>query len=64
MTVDIEAARAKNLVQTHEGREYVFCGKGCFLEFADDLGASWRWASRRRCSELAPRMSHVGTALN
>jgi YHS domain-containing protein len=20
----------------HEGVEYVFCGKGCFLEFRDD----------------------------
>jgi YHS domain-containing protein len=36
MRVDIEAARAKGLIHTHEGREYVFCGKGCFLDFKDD----------------------------
>jgi Cu+-exporting ATPase len=36
MTVDVEQARTKGLVSTHEGREYVFCGKGCFLEFGDD----------------------------
>ena len=33
MTVQPEAARAKGLVATHEGREFVFCGKGCMLEF-------------------------------
>jgi YHS domain-containing protein len=36
MTVDIADARAKGLVTTQEGVEYVFCGKGCFLEFRDD----------------------------
>jgi YHS domain-containing protein len=36
MTVDIAAARAKGLTHTHEGREYVFCGKGCMLDFRDD----------------------------
>jgi YHS domain-containing protein len=36
MTVEIEAARAKGLAREHDGREYVFCGKGCFLEFGDD----------------------------
>jgi YHS domain-containing protein len=36
MTVDVVAARAKGLAREHEGREYVFCGKGCFLEFGDD----------------------------
>ncbi len=36
MTVDPEEARAKGLATTHEDREYVFCGKGCFLEFRDD----------------------------
>ena len=36
MTPDIEDARAKGLSRTYEGREYVFCGKGCFLEFGDD----------------------------
>ena len=36
MTVDIEQARKKGLAATYDGREYVFCGKGCFLEFRDD----------------------------
>jgi YHS domain-containing protein len=36
MHVEPEAARAKGLAVEHEGREYVFCGKGCFLEFGDD----------------------------
>ncbi len=36
MTVDIDAAREKGLVREYDGREYGFCGKGCFLEFADD----------------------------
>ena len=36
MTVEVEAARAKGLATVHDGDEYVFCGKGCFLEFRDD----------------------------
>ena len=36
MMPDPDQARAKGLVLTHEGREYVFCGKGCLLEFRDD----------------------------
>ncbi len=36
MTPDIEASRAKGLSLEYDGREYVFCGKGCFLEFRDD----------------------------
>jgi len=36
MTPDPAGARAKGLALDHEGREYVFCGKGCFLEFRDD----------------------------
>jgi YHS domain-containing protein len=36
MRVDPEAARARGLALTHDGREYVFCGKGCLLEFRDD----------------------------
>ena len=36
MTVNIEEARGKGLAKTYEGRECVFCGKGCFLEFGDD----------------------------
>ena len=38
MHVDVEAARAKGLSLTHDSREYVFCGKGCLLEFRDDPG--------------------------
>jgi YHS domain-containing protein len=36
MTVDPGQARAKGLVASHEGTEYVFCGKGCLLEFSDE----------------------------
>ena len=36
MHVDPEAARARGLTLVHDGREYVFCGKGCMLEFRDD----------------------------
>ena len=36
MRVEPEAARAKGLALVHDGREYVFCGKGCLLEFRDD----------------------------
>jgi YHS domain-containing protein len=36
MTVDIEAAKAKGLALEHDGKPYLFCGKGCFLEFRDD----------------------------
>ncbi len=36
MKVDPDAARAKGLSIDHEGRAYVFCGKGCLLEFSDD----------------------------
>jgi YHS domain-containing protein len=36
MVVDPETARAKGLTLTHDGREYLFCGKGCFLEFRDN----------------------------
>jgi YHS domain-containing protein len=35
MTVDVEAARAKGLTLTHDGREYAFCGKGCLLDFRE-----------------------------
>ena len=38
MRVDVDAARSKGLTHTHEGREYVFCGKGCMLDFRDDPG--------------------------
>jgi Cu+-exporting ATPase len=36
MQVEPETARAKGLTVDHEGRDYLFCGKGCFLEFSDD----------------------------
>ena len=36
MTVDLEQARTKGLVLDEDGREFGFCGKGCFLEFRDD----------------------------
>ena len=36
MRVDPEAARARVLTLEHDGREYVFCGKGCLLDFRDD----------------------------
>ena len=36
MTVDLAEARDKGLTTTYQGREYGFCGKGCFLEFRDD----------------------------
>ena len=36
MTVDINDARKKGLASEYAGREYVFCGKGCFLEFRDE----------------------------
>ncbi len=36
MRVDIDTARARGLTLTHDGHEYVFCGKGCFLDFRDD----------------------------
>jgi YHS domain-containing protein len=36
MTVDPAQAREKGLMTPYDGREYGFCGKGCFLEFRDD----------------------------
>jgi YHS domain-containing protein len=36
MRVDIEAARTRELTLTHDGHAYVFCGKGCMLEFRDE----------------------------
>jgi YHS domain-containing protein len=36
MTVNLVEARGKGLTTEHGGREYGFCGKGCFLEFGDD----------------------------
>ena len=36
MQVDPETARASGLNLTHENREYLFCGKGCLLDFRDE----------------------------
>ena len=36
MTVDPASARQKGLAHEHGGREFLFCGKGCLLEFRDD----------------------------
>jgi YHS domain-containing protein len=36
MTVDIEEARADGRIIRRADREYVFCGRGCLLEFRDD----------------------------
>lgn len=36
MRVDIDEARSRDLKIFYEGREYVFCGKGCMLDFRDD----------------------------
>lgn len=38
MTVDPAPAREKGLTSTHDGTEYAFCGKGCWLEFRDEPG--------------------------
>jgi Cu+-exporting ATPase len=39
MRVEPEAARAKGLALTHDGREYVFCSRGCLLDFKEDPAA-------------------------
>ena len=36
MTVDRDEAIAAGRTMTFEGVDYVFCGKGCLLEFRDD----------------------------
>jgi YHS domain-containing protein len=38
MQVDPEAAKARGLALTHDGHDYVFCGKGCMLDFRDEPG--------------------------
>jgi Cu+-exporting ATPase len=35
MSVDPATARAHDLALVHDAREYLFCGKGCLLEFRD-----------------------------
>ena len=36
MTVDPDTARDRDLVVSHENKDYFFCGKGCKLDFMDD----------------------------
>ena len=36
MAVNPDETRASGLNTTYQGNEYFFCGKGCFLDFADD----------------------------
>jgi YHS domain-containing protein len=36
MTVDKAKAEATGLHSQHDGVDYWFCGKGCFLEFGED----------------------------
>ena len=42
MHVDPDDAKARGLSLVHEGHEYVFCGKGCFLRLAMTPIASCR----------------------
>ena len=36
MTVDLATAQTAGLVAEYKRKTYVFCGKGCFLEFRDN----------------------------
>ena len=36
MSVEPAVATEKGLHRRHEGVDYYFCGKGCYLEFRDD----------------------------
>jgi P-type Cu+ transporter len=36
MTVDPDAARRSGLEVEHEGQRYLFCGRGCMLDFRED----------------------------
>lgn len=36
MTIEVDESRSKGLTTTFEETEYVFCGKGCLLDFRDD----------------------------
>jgi len=40
MSVDAGVARTKGLSSVHEGVEYVFCGRGCKLDF-DETPATY-----------------------
>lgn len=35
MAVNPADARAKGLSSEYEGKEYFFCGRGCFLDFSE-----------------------------
>jgi len=49
MTVDPNAARAQGLTASYQGHDYVFCGRGCLLDFADD-------PARFFAADYTPRM--------
>ena len=36
MTVEPDQARVRGLSSTYKGTEYVFCGRGCKLDFDED----------------------------
>lgn len=36
MTVDVEEARSAGRTTEHDGREYVFCSRGCLLDFREE----------------------------
>ena len=36
MIVVVAKARERDLVATHKGVEYAFCGRGCKLDFGED----------------------------
>jgi YHS domain-containing protein len=36
MTVEIEGAKQKGLATTYDGHDYVFCGRGCYLDFREN----------------------------
>jgi YHS domain-containing protein len=36
--VNVEVAKAQGLLSEHDGQTYVFCGRGCKLDFDEDPG--------------------------
>jgi YHS domain-containing protein len=36
MVVDIDDSKRKGLATTYDDHEYVFCGKGCYLDFREN----------------------------